>query len=798
MSEIIRKISCNEQLYLDMQDRMNTFAIQFILEYDGTVDKNILEDAINYVLKNTNDNDLKLGNRNWEANTKKVIIKEININSEKLVDDDFFKAKIDYKTHSLEVFLLTHFGKKYIVFKFLHSTCDGKGALSFINNLFKKLRDEELVQCNNKVNEQDVAKDICKYKKNINLIPKYKYNRKINKVKNYIPRWNIISIKGYHSGIIAKIAYSLSKEFKNDEVKFMIPVDIRRHLSNENYLGNMTLPIFLKATKDDSWEEINGKLLYSLKNKEELNSKSLQYFGYHKLPYGLRKVIIKTLMNYFNITKKFSTGSIISYLGRIDINQFSNNMFRIVDFISLPLQQPSGLFSIVVAEVNNKTNIAISSYIEQIKKQEFDEICTRIEDTIKYDIYDKINSSNGKKIEDCIEIIDSQILKNKEKIAIDEFNKKYSYNELKNMLDSIIFKLENNNIRKQENVVIYMKRSFEFICSVLACMKTGVCFIPIDETTNKERIENIIKDSKCKAVLIDDLDIDYEIKKIKVHESIDKGKANNESKKNTENKEVEENTKNTEIEKKEHVKKYNDDDIAYKIYTSGTTGTPKGIEISYKNLFNYLTWTSQAYNTNHNLVMPLFTSLSVDLSITSFFLPLLCGGTIKVFKEIFSSLTLDKILDDNEINIIKATPSHLSLISNKSNNDHIEKIIVGGENFSSKLAKKIIENFENVTLYNEYGPTETTVGCTCQVYKPSNYTNVPIGKCVNNTKAYLINNGEIVTSENVEGEIIISGAGVSQGLINRKSKEIIKINEELFYKTGDIGFIKDSVLHCIR
>ena len=309
------------------------------------------------------------------------------------------------------------------------------------------------------------------------------------------------------------------------------------------------------------------------------------------------------------------------------------------------------------------------------------------------------------------------------------------------------------------------------------CLFRNISFIPVDELTNKSRILDIIKDSKSKAILINELDIESNIKKIKVD-------FKDYNSKNYYKDEFVEHTAN---------------DIVYKIYTSGTTGKPKGIEISYKNLSNYLMWAKETYTTIKTPTMPLFTSLSVDLTITSIYLPLLYGGTIKILKEQFSTIILNKILNDKDISILKATPSHLSLI-NKKTNSSIEKIIVGGENFSSKLAENVYNYFNNdVTIYNEYGPTETTVGCIYGIFKSNKFVNVPIGRCINNTKAYLIDgNNEIVLSENTEGELIIAGDGVSQGLIDKKSETIIDINGELFYKTGDSGFIKNSVLHCVR
>ena len=774
MNDKIRKISCNEQLYLDMQDLMNTFAIQFIMEYEGNVDKLKLKQAIQYVLKNTNDSNLKLVNEYWYRCTQDIEIEDIIIENENMYEDDFFKEKIDYKKHSLEVFLLNHLEKKYIVFKILHSVSDGKGALLLVENIFKRLKNEEITKCSNDYNEMDLVENLAIYNKNIKLKPCYQYKENINTVKNYIPGWNVISISGYHSGIISKIAQVISTHFKNESVNFMIPVDVRRHLKNENFLGNMTLPIFLNLSLNDSWEDINGKLLYSLKNKEELNRKSLKYFGYQKLPYKIRNFILKIIMKYLNNCRVYTIGSIISYLGRINVETFSNNTFKIVDFISLPLQQPSAPFSIVVVEVNNKTNIAISRYKEQIGDTEFKNVLKEIYDKLKYEIYEKVNHKKQEIVEDCLENILSQIDKNKKIQAIDD----YTYSDLNNMVNKIMEIVYKNGIKKNDTVILYMSRSYEFVCSILACMKMNITFIPVDISTNFNRLNDIITDSKSKMLLFNNKEVDTNILKVKIDKKICNEKVVETIKKVTHKKE----------------------DIAYKIYTSGTTGKPKGIEISYNNLSNYLMWAKKMYKLEDRFVMPLFTSLSVDLTLTSIFLPLITGGKIKIFARQFSYDILDNIINNTEINIIKATPTHLSLLDKKVKSN-IKEIIVGGENFSSKLAENITNYFEenSITIYNEYGPTETTIGCVCCKFEKDNFINVPIGKCINNTKCYLIDKeNNIIISENTEGELVIAGYGVSQGLINNSDKSIIKINDELFYKTGDVCFVKDNMLHCIR
>lgn len=817
MSNIVRKISCNEQLYLDIQDLTNSFAIQFILEYSGEINKEKFEESINYVLENYNDSNLKLYKKNWIKVSKKLKVNKIDIKEVNLLNHEIFNKKINYYTNTFEVYLINHYEKKYILFKILHAVSDGKGALLLIDNIFKKYINEKIEKCNNSINEEQINKEVLKNNKIHKIYPNVKFTNNVKIIKNYNVSWNILKISGYKSGIISKIANILKDEFENELVKFMIPVDIRRHLQEKNLLGNMTLPIFLSSNKTDTWQEINGKLLYSLKNKEELNKNSINYLNYKSIPKSLRKIGLNIGKTYLNRKNKFLAGAIISYLGRVDIQKYSNDDFEILDFISLPIQQLGSPFSIVICEVNNSTNIVISRYKEQIEEESFKKISDKIKNNLEYEIYEYINdqSSLNVKINNCL----NEILKNinsdlnNNDIAIQSEKKDYTYGELRKLILSIVYKLEKNKIKNNDTVIIYMKRSIEFIASIIACMSLNIPFIPVDIIIKNEILIDIIKDSNSNFLLLNENNNDNnknsniefkKIKKIYIKNEWIHSKYNGiiKLKKDLEN-------------------NYNLKDIAYKIYTSGTTGKPKGIEISYENLFNYLTWAKLIYRLNEKIVMPLFTSMSVDLTITSIFLPLIDRGKIKIFDKMFSKKILNKILTDKEINIIKVTPSHICLIENLKNANNIKKIIVGGENFSQTLAQKIDSYFNNpeIKIYNEYGPTELTVGCTYYIYESGiKEENVPIGKSIFNTTTYLLNsnnnnnntsninnkitnnssiNSNIVTQENEKGEIIVSGSSLSQGLINKNSDSLININGKIFYKTGDLGYINNKKLHCL-
>ncbi len=106
------------------------------------------------------------------------------------------------------------------------------------------------------------------------------------------------------------------------------------------------------------------------------------------------------------------------------------------------------------------------------------------------------------------------------------------------------------------------------------------------------------------------------------------------------------------------------DDLAYLMYTSGSTGRPKGVLIEHGGLADYLSWASRQYVRGERLTFALFTSMAVNLTVTSLFLPLITGGTLEIYPEPggpVNTAVMD-VVEANAVDFIKLTPSHLSLL----------------------------------------------------------------------------------------------------------------------------------------
>lgn len=425
-----------------------------------------------------------------------------------------------------------------------------------------------------------------------------------------------------------------------------------------------------------------------------------------------------------------------------------------------------GHFCKIISELLDKPHILVEK-IDMLTEKEKREIIYDFNDT-------KTKYSNEKTIQDLFE---EQVEETPNNIALIFKEEKLTYKEVNKRANSLARVLRKKGVKSDIKVGIMVKRSIEMIVGILAVLKAGGAYLPIDYTYPKNRIKYLLEDSDANILLVQD----NSIRKIDF-----KGETINLNDKKLYKEE------NTNLEK---VNKPTD--LAYLIYTSGTTGKPKGVMIEHQGVVNYVCWANKNYLKGNNETFPLFSSISFDLTVTSIFTPLISGGKVVIYENKKDELILYRVLKDNKATIIKLTPAHLILIKGLTNEESsIKRIIVGGENLPSQLAKEVIESFGGeVEIFNEYGPTEATVGCMIHKYNPKkdDENSVPIGKPADNIQIYILDKSLNPVANNIVGELYISGVGLARGYLNRpvltKEKFIQHpfIKGERIYKTGDLA-----------
>ena len=376
---------------------------------------------------------------------------------------------------------------------------------------------------------------------------------------------------------------------------------------------------------------------------------------------------------------------------------------------------------------------------------------------------------------------EAQVDKSPGAIAVRFKNQDLSYSELNSKASQLSRYLKKKGLSRNDTVSIHLERDSNYIVSVLAVLKLGATFVPISSDQPQERIQYILKDSGSKAVITNDLqirNIDAESTHII---NLDKLIQNRE------NEPFEFKSENSTL-----------DLLAYKIYTSGSTGKPKGVLISNESLTNYIHWAKDHYMLQEPYSFPLCTSIGFDLTITSTFLPLVSGGELIIYTESSKGpdISVMQVIEDNLVNSIKLTPSHLALLQDVDlSGSKLRLMIVGGEDFKSSLASFIQSSIGNdLSIFNEYGPTEATVGCIVGRYDENTHfqTSVPIGIPISNMSAYVLDSHKNLVPKGVIGELFLSGSGLAEGYSQNTTltNERFLVNpfqaKTKMYRTGDL------------
>ncbi|GAA0372865.1 amino acid adenylation domain-containing protein [Bacillus horti] len=351
-----------------------------------------------------------------------------------------------------------------------------------------------------------------------------------------------------------------------------------------------------------------------------------------------------------------------------------------------------------------------------------------------------------------------------------------TYEQLNGRANQLARLLRKQGVVRNQFVGVMLDHSFDLIIGILAIMKAGGAYIPIDSSYPKERIKYILEHSKCTLVLVDQ-DIGEEQFACSVINISNEKTYNNEQ------------NNNLDLINRPS-------DLVYMIYTSGSTGKPKGVMIKHQSLVNYCWWAKKSYIHHADDTFALYSSIAFDLTVTSIFTPLICGNRIAIYRTMDEPFVLQRVLEEKVANIIKLTPAHLSLLKDRDYQDSgVTVFIVGGDNLKVQLCKEIVQAFgEDITIFNEYGPTEATVGCMIYKYDADKDIgiSVPIGRPADNVACYVLDQHMLPAPYGSIGELYLSGDGLAEGylhheeLTNQKFIPNPFIQGSKMYRTGDL------------
>lgn len=362
-----------------------------------------------------------------------------------------------------------------------------------------------------------------------------------------------------------------------------------------------------------------------------------------------------------------------------------------------------------------------------------------------------------------IELFEEQVEINPDNIALVFEDKTMTYKELNEKANSLANELVKEGVTNGSRVAIELDRSIENIIVIIATLKTGACYVPIDVDFSIERKEYIIQDSSC---IVHTILKDGKILIIKLDN----------------------------VNNKKSILK--NDEVCI-LYTSGSTGNPKGVIITSNNVVRLVRNTNYIEFMNNDRVIQAGATV-FDASTFEYWGALLNGSSLYLIKkeDLITPNKLEEYLKKNKITVMLLTTALLNQMVDYNPNifKYLRVLVSGGETMSPIHVNKILDVFPNINLINAYGPTENgTISTTFKVCEKQN-SRVLIGKPISNSSCYIVDSKLRILPMHVYGELCVGGEGVAKGYINNSELTSLKFidnfyNIERIYRTGDIAKI---------
>lgn len=366
-------------------------------------------------------------------------------------------------------------------------------------------------------------------------------------------------------------------------------------------------------------------------------------------------------------------------------------------------------------------------------------------------------------------------------------NMSFSYEELDKRSNALARELYQNGFRKNETAGILAAHSPEFIISVLAVLKAGGAYLPLDAELPPERVSFLLEETQAKMLIVQKgleqnaafsgtcITSDAQILMEENHIPINIGSS--------------------------------PDDLAYIMYTSGSTGRPKGVMITNRNVVSLVSnsnYTSASVDDRFILTG----SISFDAVTFEMFGALLNGASLHIIDK-STMLSPDRFgtyLLENDITVLFLTTALFNQLAQAQADMFrgLHTLYVGGEALSPALMNAVRHACPDLALHNIYGPTENTTFSTFFEMKRDYAGPIPIGKPISNSTAFILDAKGHLLPIGVPGELCVGGDGVAKGYLNRDdlTNAVFSphpfLSGERIYRTGDLArWLPDGNLEYI-
>jgi amino acid adenylation domain-containing protein/non-ribosomal peptide synthase protein (TIGR01720 family) len=353
-----------------------------------------------------------------------------------------------------------------------------------------------------------------------------------------------------------------------------------------------------------------------------------------------------------------------------------------------------------------------------------------------------------------IALFEQQVVQTPETIALICGDQTLTYRELNQQANQLAHHLHERGIDSETIVGLYLNRSITAIISLLAILKVGAVYLPIDPANPRDRVEKIVQDANltwiiatlsettwltalgCVVITTDDSFMPWQ------HQPT------------------------INLQRPIHP-----DQLAYIMYTSGSTGMPKGVCIPHRGIVRLVKPCEFVEIGGGDRVLHA-ASLAFDAATFEIWGALLNGATVVIVPAALPSLEeLAELMQTHAVNILWLTAGlfHLMVEEQIESFQGVRSLIAGGDVLSSRQVSRLLEHYPQCQVINGYGPTEGTTFTCCHAIAPTDLTLMapPIGRPIPNTQVYVLDVDLQPVPIGVPGELYIGGAGLARGYLNR-------------------------------
>jgi amino acid adenylation domain-containing protein len=387
-----------------------------------------------------------------------------------------------------------------------------------------------------------------------------------------------------------------------------------------------------------------------------------------------------------------------------------------------------------------------------------------------------------------LDLFDTQVKKTPQKIAVRFNDVALSYQTLHERVSVLSDALRGLGVRPEIKVALFVERSIDMIVSLLAIMRAGGTYIPLDPNYPAERLLWVLQDAQPAIILTQQslrahlpsteslvlsIDEEHDLTRMRLAAS--------------------------EALKLPALKLF-DQNAAYVIFTSGSTGRPKGVQVTHAGLLNFLLSMQEAPGLTANDTLLAVTTISFDIAALELYLPLVTGAELVIApREVaLNAEALQSLISQRSVTHMQATPTAWRLLLDTNWTPPKQfTIFCGGEALPQDLSYQLLSR--QITLWNLYGPTETTIWSA--VRKVTNVTDQrreatePVGAPIRNTQIHILDERYNIQPIGFSGELVIGGDGLARGYLNRpdltadqyRPDPLSPIPGARIYRTGDLA-----------